>query len=148
MEIKTARSPFNHGYWVLESGGMYLCEPEVEGGLPLEWLHVSSAKHMKANIEVDGAGDYQWLYEATCQKRLGKTDMPVANEPKHVIDKFHIHEALDRAGLMVEMVESVLLKHPFIESQPKLRNKVEKASELLATVYQLIGASAFNNEED
>ena len=56
------------------------------------------------------------------------------------LDKYHQHEALDRAHVVSEIIYSLLLEHPYIYQNKKLKKKVEKAVGLIGAVYQQIGA--------
>jgi hypothetical protein len=56
------------------------------------------------------------------------------------LDPFHYHEALDRAYVVGAIVELHLANHPVVKKHKKIRKRVEKALELLAESYQLIGA--------
>lgn len=61
---------------------------------------------------------------------------PNHNQP----DPFLIHEALDRAHVMLCMVEEHLGTHPAVLMYPDVREKVTAALDALADAYQLIGA--------
>ena len=58
---------------------------------------------------------------------------------KTKLDKFHYHEALDRAYIVNDIVNEHLLDHPVISTHKPLKKKVKKAVRLLAEVYQEIG---------
>ena len=53
------------------------------------------------------------------------------------LDKYSYHEALDRAYLVCDIVDSHLLEHPVIQQHKELKKKVKKAVRLLAEVYQM-----------
>jgi hypothetical protein len=55
------------------------------------------------------------------------------------LDWFHYHEALDRTYLINSMIEDYLSSHPVYLQNKTLLNNLEKASELLAENYQIIG---------
>jgi len=55
------------------------------------------------------------------------------------LDRFHYHEALDRAFMVGNIVDEYLAEHPVVQKHKELKEKVEKATELLAEVYQIIG---------
>jgi len=55
------------------------------------------------------------------------------------LDVFYYHEALDRAYITVNFIESVLAEHPVIRKNNKIRKKVNKALWLIRDVYQLVG---------
>ena len=54
-----------------------------------------------------------------------------------VLDKFHAHEALDRAFIMSEMFGLSVLEHPFIFKNEKLKEKAEEISQGLFDLYQM-----------
>jgi len=58
---------------------------------------------------------------------------------RNKLDRFHYHEALDRAYIVANMTDDVLFQHPVIQKHKNLKKKVEKAENLLYEVYQLIG---------
>ena len=55
------------------------------------------------------------------------------------LDRFHYHEALDRAFLVGNIVYEYLEEHPVIMKHKELKKRVEKATRLLAETYQIIG---------
>ena len=55
------------------------------------------------------------------------------------LDRFHYHEALDRAFMVGNIVGEYLGEHLVVQKHPELKEKVDKATDLLAEVYQLIG---------
>lgn len=64
-------------------------------------------------------------------------------QKKFQLDSLGYHEALDRTHLILCNIDDFLLDHNVINMNKKLRKKVEKASELLADVYQSIGNIEF-----
>ena len=56
------------------------------------------------------------------------------------LDKFHKHEALDRANMLAHMVEDWVDDHPFVSARPELKAHAEEACRQLASLYQAIGA--------
>ncbi len=54
----------------------------------------------------------------------------------------HAHEAMDRCHVMISMLDSHLLNHPYVESDADVRVAVESAIDSLARAYQLIGKDA------
>ena len=58
------------------------------------------------------------------------------------IDSAHAHEAMDRCHVMISMLGSHLLNHPYVESDADVRVAVESAIDSLARAYQLIGKDA------
>ncbi len=55
------------------------------------------------------------------------------------LDGYHWHEAFDRASICMEMVDQYILFHPAVESVATLKEKAEKAHQLLFDLYQEIG---------
>jgi hypothetical protein len=76
MNIQLKSSPFSKEAYVLEHDGMFLCNSEAEGGIVVEWYGADGALWMKELIAIEGIGEFQWLYEATCWDRLGKRPEP------------------------------------------------------------------------
>jgi len=56
------------------------------------------------------------------------------------IGDYHMHEALDRASLLMDIVEDSLGSHPVIKSHPEWEKKLEEAHQALFDLYQMIGA--------
>lgn len=61
---------------------------------------------------------------------------------KQLINPGHAHEAMDRCHVMISMLDSHLLNHPYVESDADVRVAVESAIDSLARAYQLIGKDA------
>lgn len=75
MQLKTIPSPFTpntHIVAILGTNNLILCNPETEGGLPIEWADTKGAEHMIACIDAEGTGTYQFLYETTCAQRISQ----------------------------------------------------------------------------
>lgn len=53
------------------------------------------------------------------------------------LDEFHYHEMVDRCSLMMEIIAEQLLEHPAVQKEKKIREKVNKAFELLSDAYQI-----------
>ncbi len=62
------------------------------------------------------------------------------------LDEYHAHEALDRASMMCNVVESELFNHPFVQAHPEIAEKVRSAITCLADAYQAIGALHLNGD--
>ena len=60
------------------------------------------------------------------------------------LDQFHQHEALDRCSVFINIIESELLRHEFVQAHKKIKRLVESAANDLAQAYQLIGAKELN----
>jgi hypothetical protein len=58
---------------------------------------------------------------------------------KELLDEFHYHEAMDRAAMLTDMVDSYLIQHPVFKAEKEYAKKVEKAAMLLAEAYQIAG---------
>lgn len=70
MKVSVEKSPFSANAWIVSNETMVLCDPEIEGGLPIQWASKQGAEGMAASIEVDGLGEYQMLYKTTATNRL------------------------------------------------------------------------------
>jgi hypothetical protein len=55
------------------------------------------------------------------------------------LDQFYYHEALDRAYIVANMIEDVLVKHPVIKKHKELRKRIKQAQRLILEAYQLVG---------
>jgi len=76
MNLAVIPSPFTKGSFVIilaprtGTENLILCESEIEGGLPIEWVNQKLPESMIALINELGFGTYQMLYEETCHFRL------------------------------------------------------------------------------
>ena len=64
----------------------------------------------------------------------------MGRKKKVVLDEFHYHEALDRSYVVAEILENTLIEHIVIQENKQLKEKLEKAQELIIEVYQEIGS--------
>lgn len=64
----------------------------------------------------------------------------MGRKKKVVLDEFHYHEALDRSYVVAEILENALIGHIVIQENKQLKEKLEKAQELIIEVYQEIGS--------
>lgn len=64
------------------------------------------------------------------------------------MDKFHRHEALDRAYLLMENIDTYLLSHPYIASNEAYSRLSSQAFQKLHELYQLIGTEPFSISEE
>jgi hypothetical protein len=48
-------------------------------------------------------------------------------------------EAIDRTYIVCNMIEDILIEHPVFQKHPSLKEKAEKAQQLLLDAYQEIG---------
>lgn len=55
------------------------------------------------------------------------------------LDEFHYHEALDRSYMVADIMEVHLINHVVFEKHKHLKEKLEKAQELICEVYQELG---------
>jgi len=56
------------------------------------------------------------------------------------LDKYHLHESLDRAFMMAEFIETSLVNHPVFDSAPEhIQEKIKVAQDLLMDYYQWCG---------
>ena len=58
---------------------------------------------------------------------------------KEEIDEFHYHEAMDRSYLVADILETQLINHIVFEKEKHLKEKLEKAQEIICEVYQELG---------
>ena len=63
-------------------------------------------------------------------------------DERQKIDDYHWHEALDRAHIMVEQFDALLLTHPVLEQDVALRQLAQEIADRLAALYQTIGTRA------
>ena len=59
---------------------------------------------------------------------------------KKKLDKFHYHEALDRASIVVDIFDDHVLQHPVVQKHKKLKKKATKLVYAMADFYQLLGS--------
>jgi hypothetical protein len=59
-------------------------------------------------------------------------------------DKYHYHEAMDRASMILELFNIMLVEHPAVEAEPHIKKKVEEIEAALGDLYQLCGTANFN----
>lgn len=55
------------------------------------------------------------------------------------LDRSYYPEALDRAYIVANHIEDLLVEHPVIRKHKKLKKRVKKAQQLILDVYQMIG---------
>jgi len=55
------------------------------------------------------------------------------------LDDGYYHEAIDRAYIVANMMEDVLIEHPVFKKHKELRKRVKKAQNLVLEAYQIIG---------
>ena len=55
------------------------------------------------------------------------------------LDNYHYHEALDRAYVLLDNIQSVLGRHPVILKEPEAKQFYENAVESLGVLYQKLG---------
>jgi len=70
MNLTVEKSPFTAGAWIVAYDSLVLCNPEENGGLPIEWLRAEGAKGMVAALEMEGLAPYQMLYKTTAADRM------------------------------------------------------------------------------
>ena len=71
-------------------------------------------------------------------------------KPNHELDEFHYHEAQDRAYIVCNLIEDLLVEHPAIMQNESLRTKVNTAHELILEVHQEVSSlefTLFNDDE-
>lgn len=69
-------------------------------------------------------------------------------EFKVQLNEGHYIEALDRANILCDMVEDILLTHPVYLKHKKLRNKLEMAQDIIGEVYQQVGMKLHNKFDE
>ena len=55
------------------------------------------------------------------------------------LNEGHYIEAIDRAYIVADQIETILIEHPVIEKHKELMKKVRKAQQHILDVYQMIG---------
>jgi hypothetical protein len=55
------------------------------------------------------------------------------------LNQGHYTEAIDRAYIVANQIEDILIEHPVIQKHKKLKKKVKKAQQHILDVYQMIG---------
>lgn len=63
------------------------------------------------------------------------------------LDKFHEHEALDRAAMILDMFGLYVAEHPYVESDPELIAQAEKVIDVMYDFYNLIGNKTLTDED-
>lgn len=61
-----------------------------------------------------------------------------------MLDKYSVHEALDRCHLISCLIDDQLLHHPVVASNSKLSELISGAIESLGDAYQLLGEYKIN----
>lgn len=64
--------------------------------------------------------------------------MPRFDNSKVVLDQWYAHESLDRMFLVIEVFNSYVLEHPFVDKTPHLKLQAEKLNEDMVEMYQQI----------
>ena len=55
------------------------------------------------------------------------------------LDAGYYHEAIDRAHIVANIIEDVLIEHPVFIKHKKLRKRIKRAQKLILEAYQLVG---------
>jgi hypothetical protein len=76
------------------------------------------------------------------RKKLNAKKLREKKKAESALDQFYYHEAVDRTYMAGDIVER-MLDHPVFEKHKKLDNKVKKALDILAEVYQELGRMEF-----
>lgn len=61
------------------------------------------------------------------------------SKKKIKLDKYHYHEALDRSYCVANIIEEMLITHPVVIEDKKIRKHIKKAQKQILIAYQLIG---------
>ena len=69
---------------------------------------------------------------------MGHTRNNLNEENEAALDRFHYHEAQDRAYMIGNMLSEYLLEHPVIMKHPELLERVQTATDSIGDVYQMI----------
>lgn len=64
------------------------------------------------------------------------------------LDKFHWHEALDRAHIVADMFETFIVEHPVFKQTPVLKALADEISVKLGELYQTIPNMGDKIDED
>ena len=59
---------------------------------------------------------------------------------KRKLDKFDYHEALDRSFCVANMIEDMLVIHPVVKKNKKIKKLIGKAQRHILDAYQIIGS--------
>ena len=59
---------------------------------------------------------------------------------KKQLNKFHWHEALDRANMLNEMWVAHIEEHPVIKRSPALCKLAGQIGDMMAQLYQMVGS--------
>ena len=63
------------------------------------------------------------------------------------ITEQHYHEALDRSYCVSVIIQNVLLEHPAIKKDKKIKRKIEKAQKLILDTYQEFGSKLIKKDK-
>jgi hypothetical protein len=63
------------------------------------------------------------------------------------INKGYYFELMDRCHVQAKSIDIFLLSNPHIQANKKMRQKLERAQELIMSVYQWAGAKDFQESE-
>lgn len=66
--------------------------------------------------------------------------MKNSNVKNMELTKEQYHEALDRSYCVANIIDSMLLEHPVIKKDKKIRKKIEKAQKLILETYGDFGS--------
>ena len=72
----------------------------------------------------------------------------MAKRLSDILDEFHYHEAMDRAAMLTDMVDSYLVQHPVFKAEKEFAEKIEQAGMLLAEAYQIVGDLSCKRSEE
>lgn len=64
------------------------------------------------------------------------------------INKGYYFELMDRCHVQMVCIDEFLLSNPHIENNKKQRKRLEKAQDLIMSVYQWAGIMDFNEENE
>jgi len=65
---------------------------------------------------------------------------------KEKLDKYHWHEALDRASVAQEMFDEHVRQHPAVENTPELEEMADKILDDMYALYNKISSIRFSKK--
>ena len=75
------------------------------------------------------------------------TDKNFPTKPKKKLKSGHYDEACDRAYIVMNLVEDILVVHPVFKKHKKMKKAVRQIQDLLFRVYQVSGGLAYMQSE-
>jgi hypothetical protein len=66
------------------------------------------------------------------------------SQPNIYLDDFHYHEAYDRLSVIVDMLDTYVLKHQAVQNDPQSRAMIKEAQSLLMDTYSRLATRMYN----